>query len=123
MSAATTCPECGRRVSAYAAGCENCGADLEAHARRARLAAANAPPPRGASKLRASLGRRVGRLGVTPYEAGVTILVVLTLAWLPALALIPIGLAIMHFVFEGRRGWTALFVAFAVLALVLAYTG
>ena len=123
MSAATTCPECGARVSAYAAGCEKCGADLEAHARRARIAAANAPPPRGASRVRAALRRGGGRLGVTRYEVGVLILVLLAIAYLPALALVPIGLAIMHFVFEGRRGWTALFAALAVLALVLAYTG
>jgi hypothetical protein len=120
LSAATTCPQCGRRVSAYAAGCEGCGADLEAHARRARLAAADAPPPRGASRLRATLRRRADRLGISRSEAGVVVLVLLTIAYLPALALVPIALAIMHGVFEGRRGWTALFVVFAVLALVLA---
>ena len=123
MSAATTCPECGRRVSAYAAGCENCGADLEAHARRARLAAANAPPPRGASKVRLALGRGVGRLGVTRAEAGVVLLTLVLIAYLPALSLVVSGLAIMHGVFEGRRGWTALFVVLAVLALVLSITG
>ncbi len=36
MAGATTCPECGGRVSAYAAGCEHCGADLDAHRRTVR---------------------------------------------------------------------------------------
>ena len=31
---ATICPGCGRRVSAYAAGCADCGADLDEHRRR-----------------------------------------------------------------------------------------
>ena len=123
MAGATTCPACGGRVSAYAAGCEHCGEDLEAHARRARLEAANAPPPRGPSRLRTGLGTAIGRLGVTRAEAVVLVLTLLTLAYLPALALVPAGLAVMHGVFEGRRGWTALFTAICVVALVLAITG
>ncbi|MGK2939776.1 MAG: hypothetical protein ACSLFR_18560 [Solirubrobacteraceae bacterium] len=34
MARATECPNCGEPVSAFAAGCAICGADLEAHRRR-----------------------------------------------------------------------------------------
>ncbi|MFA9272870.1 zinc ribbon domain-containing protein [Svornostia abyssi] len=34
MARATKCPNCGEPVSAFAAGCAICGADLEAHRRR-----------------------------------------------------------------------------------------
>ena len=123
MAGATTCPECGKRVSAYAAGCDGCGADLEAHARRRRQEAANAPPPRGPSRVGAAVRRTVADLGVTPYEA-LTLGLALVLLWfLPALALVVIALAIMHGVFEQRWGWTALFTALGVAALVLAFTG
>lgn len=34
MARATRCPDCGEPVSAFAAGCAICGADLDAHRRR-----------------------------------------------------------------------------------------
>jgi hypothetical protein len=33
---ATVCPSCGQPVSAFAAGCAYCGADLESHRRKLR---------------------------------------------------------------------------------------
>lgn len=123
MAGATTCPECGGRVGAYAAGCEHCGADLEAHARRTRAAAASAPPPRGPSRAGLAVRRAVARLGVTRLEVGVLLLVLILLAYLPALALVPAALAVMHGLYEGRRGWTVLFVALVALAFVLAFLG
>lgn len=123
MAGATTCPECGGRVSAYAAGCEHCGADLEAHARRTRMEAADAPPPGTASRAGAAARDGIRAIGVTGWEVGVLLVTLACIASLPALALLPAGLAIMHGVFEGRRGWTALFTALAVVALVLAFAG
>lgn len=123
MAGATTCPECGRRVSAYAAGCEHCGADLEAHARRTRMAAADAPPPGTASRVGAAVRDGVRAIGVTRWEVVALLITLVCIAFLPALALLPAGLAVMHGVFEGRRGWTALFTALAVVALVLAFAG
>ncbi len=46
MANATTCPSCGGRVSAYAAGCEHCGADLDAHRRDLRQTTPLGRPPR-----------------------------------------------------------------------------
>jgi len=48
------CPRCGERVSAFAAGCALCGADLDPH--RART------PPSVAARLR----RRLVALGLLP---------------------------------------------------------
>jgi hypothetical protein len=123
VAGATTCPECGKRVSAYAAGCDGCGADLEAHARRRRMEAADAPPPGPASRVGTALRGGVRALGVTRAEGFVVALTAALLFYLPALALVAAGLAVMHGVYEGRRGWTAFFAALAVLALVLAFVG
>jgi len=123
VSGATTCPACGARVSAYAAGCEHCGADLEAEARRRRMAAADAPPPGPAGRTGAALRSGVRALGVTRSEALVVALTAVLLSYLPALALLVATLAIMHGVYEGRRGWTILFAALATLALALAVLG
>ena len=123
MAGATTCPECGKRVSAYAAGCDGCGADLEAHARRRRLEEANAPPPRGPSRTATTARSFVAGLGITRLEAAVILLALVLLWSLPALALLVIALAILHGVLESRWGWTALFSALAVAALVLAFSG
>lgn len=46
MASVTQCPECGGRVSAYAAGCEHCGADLDAHRRVLRETTPVGRPPR-----------------------------------------------------------------------------
>jgi len=123
VAGATTCPVCGGRVSAYAAGCEHCGADLEAEARRRRIEAADAPPPGTASRIGSALRSGVRALGVTRYEGLVVALTAVLLLFLPALAVIVAALAVMHGVYEGRRGWTVFFVAVAVLGLVLAFLG
>ncbi len=123
MAGATTCPECGKRVSAYAAGCDGCGADLEAHARRRRQELLDAPPPGPATRVGAALRSGVRALGVTRAEGFVVALTAVLLFYLPALALVVAGLAIMHGVYEDRRGWTAFFAALAFLGLVLALLG
>jgi hypothetical protein len=113
VAGATTCPECGSAVSAYAAGCDGCGADLEAHARRRRQEIADAPPPGTASRAGAALRSGVRALGVTRAEGAVVALTAVLLLYLPVLAIVVAGLAIMHGVYEDRRGWTVFFAASA----------
>ena len=52
----TRCPQCGVRVTAFAAGCSECGADLDiARFRKARAAGAGAQ-----ARSAADSARRVG---------------------------------------------------------------
>jgi hypothetical protein len=105
------CPQCGARVSAYAAGCERCGADLvEAH-RRARIAAENAPEPPWWRRISVPLPH-LGR-GEALYLA----LTVAAVVWVTVLGLLMAVLGVMHGWYEQRFGVLA---AFAVLAAVAA---
>src|SRR5689334_11219594 len=116
MAGATTCPECGARVSAYAAGCEKCGADLEAYHRRLRVAEAEA------AERRAS--RRIPRpdlraIPLTRYEAAYLVLTVAVLLWVSFLAIILGALGVLHGYYEQRPGWMAVCGAITAVALGL----
>jgi fatty acid desaturase len=93
-------------VSAFAAGCGVCGADLEAHHRRARMAAAEeaARPKRWYERI------DLPRPQISPLESvylAVTVFAVIVLALLGAL----------HGFYEDRWWLMALFAALAALAL------
>jgi hypothetical protein len=114
VSTARTCPECGARVSAFAAGCSACGADLEAYHRRERLAAeqrASAAPAR----------RRLPRIALprpelTALEAAWLVLTAFAVAFISALGILLAVLGGMHAHFEGRRALLAVFAALGVVA-------
>ena len=115
MAGATTCPECGAKVSAFAAGCASCGADLEAHHRRRRLQAVEQAERRRLPRPDLS------RIPLTRYEALYLALCVALLIWLSFLAIVAGLLGVLHGYYEGRRGWVALcgLIAAAGLALEL----
>ena len=113
MAGATTCPECGSRVSAYAAGCEKCGADLEAHARRRRLQEADEVAARRLAPI------DWGSLPVSRWEAVYLLGTVFAVIWISVLGIVLGVLGAMHGFYEGRRGWMALCGALAAVALAL----
>ena len=113
MASATTCPECGARVSAYAAGCEACGADLEAHARRRRLEAADEVAARRLAPIDWS------GLPVSAWEAVYLVVTVFAVIWVSVLGIVLGLLGAMHGFYEGRRGWMALCGVLAAAALAL----
>jgi uncharacterized membrane protein YvbJ len=113
MAGATTCPECGARVSAYAAGCESCGADLEAHARRRRLQAADEVATRRLPRLDWE------RIPLSGWEAVYLAVTVFAVIWISVVGIVLGLLGAMHGFYEDRRGWTALCGALAAVALAL----
>ena len=113
MASATTCPECGARVSAYAAGCESCGADLEAHARRRRRAEADEVASRRLAPIDWSA------LPLSRWEAVYLAVTVFAVIWISVLGIVLGLLGVMHGFCEGRRGWMALCGALAAAALAL----
>jgi hypothetical protein len=110
VSTARRCPECGAKVSAFAAGCASCGADLEAHARRERLAA-EAAPARRLPKL------SLPRPEITPLEAAWLAATAFAVAFVSALGILLAVLGAMHGVYEARRWLVALYVVLGVVAL------
>jgi hypothetical protein len=114
VSTARRCPECGARVSAFAAGCASCGADLEAYARRERLAAeaAATAPRRGPRLPRPSLPRP----SVSVAEGAWLAATVFCVAFVSALGILLAVLGGMHGVYEGRRGLVAAYVVLGVIA-------
>lgn len=113
MAGATTCPECGARVSAYAAGCESCGADLEAHARQRRLQAADEAAARRLAPVDWSA------IPVKPWAAAYLAVTVFAVVWISAVGILLGVLGVMHGFYEGRRRWMALCGALAAVALAL----
>jgi hypothetical protein len=112
VSTARRCPECGAKVSAFAAGCASCGADLEAHARRERLAAEAAP------------ARRIPRISlprpeVTAVEAAWLAGTVFAVAFVSALGILMAVLGGMHAVYESRRWLIAAYVVLGAIAALL----
>ena len=107
MAGATTCPRCGARVSAFAAGCAACGEDLEAHARRARIAAENRAPaaPRRGPRLPHIPIPRPALSGWTWAYLAVTAFFVV---YVPVLGALLGAIGVMHGVFEGLPRWIAL---------------
>jgi len=113
VASATTCPECGARVSAYAAGCEACGADLEAHARRRRLQSADEAAARRLAPI------DWGSLPVSLWEAVYLVATVFAVIWISVLGIVLGLLGAMHGFYEDRRGWMILCGALAAAALAL----
>ena len=113
MAGATTCPECGARVSAYAAGCEACGADLEAHARRRRLEASDEIAARRLAPI------DWGTLPVSGWEAAYLLVTVFAVIWISVLGIVLGLLGVLHGFYEGRRGWMVLCGTLAGGALAL----
>ena len=111
MAGATTCPECGARVSAYAAGCEACGADLEAHARRRRLEASDVQAARRLAPVDWS------GIPVTRWEAVYLVATVFAVIWISVLGILLGVLGAMHGFYEGRRWWMVLCIVLAAIAL------
>ena len=113
MASTTTCPECGARVSAYAAGCESCGADLEAHARRRRLEANDELAARRLAPVDWSA------IPVSRWEAVYLVVTVFAVIWISVLGILLGVLGAMHGFYEGRRRWMVLCGALAAIALAL----
>lgn len=114
MAVAQTCPECGTRVSAYAAGCAVCGADLEAYARERRLAA-EAGAAREDRRRLPQL--RVPQLGLSAIDAVLLAVTLFFVLFVPVVGILCAVLGVMHGHYEGRRG---LLIAYAVLGVVAA---
>lgn len=110
--AVTHCPNCGQRVTPFAAGCAVCGTDLEA-ARRARSAKPRLELPR------AQLPRANWYRGAS---AGRVDWVHLAVAVLAALALAPVGLllALYWATRYNRDGETVMTIAMLVVAALAA---
>jgi hypothetical protein len=109
--AVTHCPNCGQRVTPFAAGCAVCGADLEA-ARRAKSAKPHLELPR------VPIPRARWYGGVS---TGSVDWVHIAVAVLAALALAPLGLLLALFWAsrynrDGNTVMTAVMLAVAVLA-------
>lgn len=113
MAGATTCPECGARVSAYAAGCEACGADLEAHARRQRLQASDELAARRLAPI------DWGSIPVSRWEAVYLVATIFAVIWISVLGIVLGLLGVMHGFYEDRRGWMAVCGVLAAVALAL----
>lgn len=114
MAVAQTCPECGTRVSAYAAGCAVCGADLESYARQRRLAAE--------AGVVEGPGRRVPRVrlpevGLSAIDAILLAVTLFFVLFVPVLGILCAVLGGMHGFYEGRRGLLATYVVLGVVAL------
>ena len=113
MASATTCPDCGARVSAYAAGCEACGADLEAHARRRRLEAADEQAARRLAPI------DWGGIPLSRWEVVYLVALVFAVIWISALGILLGVLGAMHGFYEGRRWWMASCGGLGAIALAL----
>lgn len=103
--ALTNCPNCGQRVTPYAAGCAVCGTDLEA----------------ARARRRARPGIELPRVGWSGGSSGSIDWVHVALALVASLALAPLGfiLGIYWATRYNREGNTAM-VLFMLVAVALA---
>ena len=101
-------------MSAFAAGCAACGADLEAYHRRERLAAEQAA-------TRPSRGWRLPRpdVDLTLLEGAWLLGTLAAVAWISALGILLAVLGGMHAYYEDRRRLLVAYVVLGVLALAL----
>ncbi len=113
MAGATTCPVCGARVSAYAAGCESCGADLEAHARRRRMDESDELAARRLAPIDWSA------LPLSRWEAVYLVITIFAVIWISVLGIVLGALGAMHGFYEDRRVWMAVCLVLAGVALAL----
>ncbi|HEX6583143.1 MAG TPA: hypothetical protein VF056_06025 [Thermoleophilaceae bacterium] len=112
MKRATKCPGCGEPVSAFAAGCAVCGADLEQHRRDIEARRVDLPHvPRAAR--RSSLR----------FDAHVALVALVLLATLlsPFLALIMAAVGAQDRHRNGQLGQRNLFIGLAILNLALSF--
>lgn len=98
-------------MSAYAAGCEACGADLDAHARRRRLEASDEQAARRLAPVDWSA------VPVSRWEVVYLLVAVFAVIWVSVLGILLGILGAMHGVYEGRRWWMVLCGALAAVAL------
>jgi hypothetical protein len=100
-------------VRPYAAGCEECGADLEAHARRRRLEAD------------AELARRRiapidwSSFPLSWWEVAFLAATVFAVIWVSVLGIVLGLLGAMHGFYEDRRWWMVTCGVLAAIALAL----
>jgi uncharacterized membrane protein len=113
MASSTTCPECGKRVSAFAAGCV-CGADLEAYARQRRF-------EQDVDERRRMRWPKLDS-PVSRLEGVYLALTLFAVIWLSVLGVVLGLLGVMHGHYEGRRAWMIVCGALAAVALVLELT-
>ena len=112
MKRATKCPGCGEPVSAFAAGCAICGADLEQHRRELADRHIDLPHvPRVASPARFRFDA----------HAVLVALVLLATFLSPFLALIMAGIGVQDRHRNGQIGQRNLFIALVVVNLALAF--
>jgi len=116
VSGAATCPECGSRTSAFAAGCAICGADLVAHHRRTRLAAAEAQEREGE---RRAPRLELPRPALSLAEAAWLVLTVFFLSFAGVLGILLAVLAAMHSFYEDHKVRLVLWCALAGLGLAM----
>lgn len=104
---ARTCPDCGERVSPFAAGCAICGADLDAHRRRLAERPHLARPARSIPDIR--LGGLTSRINPDIALITVTVLFLLVIPFMGTL------LAALGAWDRGKRGDERLRNVFLVL--------
>ena len=115
MSGAATCPECGSRTSAFAHGCSVCGADLVAHHRRTRLAAAEAEAQEARRVPRVELPRP----SLSAGEAGWLAVTAFFLVYAGVLGIVLAILGAMHSFYEDHKVRLVLYCALAGLGLAI----
>lgn len=107
MARATKCPNCGEPVSAFAAGCAICGADLDAHRQRLAERPDIAAPARRIPDVR--LGGLASRIDP---DVGLVTVTVLFLLFFPIMGT---ALAALGAYDRNRRGLTSVRNVFLVL--------
>ena len=109
MPRAGRCPECGEPVSAFAAGCAICGADLERHRREQAERAARRP----------SLPARSPRLPALDDDLVMVALTALLVGLAPLLGLLLAALGARDPRRANVRTWLVVLGAIAVAMLVV----
>jgi hypothetical protein len=112
VSGAATCPECGSRTSAFAAGCAACGADLVAHHRQTRIAA-------GAQERERRPRFELPRPSLSVAEAGWLALTLFFLAFAGVLGILLAILGAMHSFYEDHKVRLVLYCGLAGLGLAM----
>jgi hypothetical protein len=103
-------------VSAFAAGCEHCGADLEAHARRERLTAVPSRPGRAKRSRGPSIA--LPRPAISAAAAGYLAASLFAALFIAPLGLLLAGLGGWGAQSEGRRGLLLAFMAVGAVAVL-----
>ena len=94
-------------MSAFAAGCAACGEDLEAHARRRRLAA-EATAAEGAPRAPRLPRVSIPRPALSGWAWAYLAIALFFVLYVPVLGALLGALGLMHGIFEGLPRWIAL---------------